>query len=148
MKAGAVLVLFGVCAASLVVASGTASPVVFGIGEATPPVAATGVLSSLIALISGGGGIWALLKAISPQAGKVISVLDPFVNDKKIVDGASEFVQSIFGGKLDAATLSEEAALLFVSVCRVKAGDADGKDQAFALLQHIREQNKTLPSKK
>ena len=148
MKAGAVLTLFGVCPASLVVASGTATPVVYGLGEATPTVAATGVLSSLIALISGGGGIWALLKSISPQAGRVISVLDPLVSDKKIVDGASEFVQSIFGGKLDAATLSEEAALLFVSICRIKAGDAKGKDDAFTLLQHIREQNKSMPSKK
>lgn len=154
MKAGGVLALFGVCAASLVVASGTASPVVYGVGEATPVVAATGAISSLIAILSGGGGIWALLKAISPQSAKylelikpVVDVVRPVVDDSKVKDTAMLFVEEIFGGTLDAATLTEEGALLFVGVCRLKAGDGGGKDKAFELLQHVRDLSKTANKK-
>jgi hypothetical protein len=141
--------LLGLSAVSLVVASGTASPVVYGVGEATPAVAATGLISSLIAILTGSGGVWALLKTVAPHSAKYIELLKPVadvvkpvISDVGVKDTAMRFVEEIFGGTLDASTLTEEGALLFVGVCRLKAGDRDGKDKTFELLEHIRELSK------
>lgn len=141
--------LFGVSLVSVAVASGTATPVAYGLGESTPATAATTWVSGLIALLSGGGGLAGLLKLLpsGDKIGKVVDFVRPIVDDKNTGDGISQFVEQIFGGRLDAATITEEGALLYVGVCRLKAGDAAGKDKAFELLQHVRESGKPVAKK-
>lgn len=58
-----VVACFFACLASVGVAAGTATPVLYGAGEATTSVTATGVLSTLTALVSGAGGLFALLRS-------------------------------------------------------------------------------------
>lgn len=57
-----VIACFLACLASVGVAAGTATPVAYGAGEVTPAVGITGIVSTLTALLSGGGGLFALLR--------------------------------------------------------------------------------------
>lgn len=52
---------FAACCASVGVLSGTVTPVAYGVGEATTGVTATGIVSTITALLSAGGGLFALL---------------------------------------------------------------------------------------
>ena len=85
-----VAVCFGVSAVSAAVFAGTASPVMYGVGEATTGVTATGIISSIMALISGGGGLFALLRSPSViDAGR--SIVSNITNGDKealVVDAA------------------------------------------------------------
>lgn len=148
MKAGLALALFGVCGISIAVASGTASPVVYGLGEATPGVTATGIVSALTALLSGSGGIWALLKSLAPQAGNVIDVLKPVIENRQVIDSGKDVVETLLGGRFDPLELSEQAALLFVQLERSKADDKEGADLAFQLMQHVKAQGGKAAQKK
>ena len=47
---------------SAVVASGTVAPVAFGLSEQTTPVTATGIVSTITALLGGAGGLFALFR--------------------------------------------------------------------------------------
>lgn len=62
-----VVACFLACLASVGVAAGTGTPILYGAGEVTPAVGATGIISTLTALLSGGGGLFALLKKGNPQ---------------------------------------------------------------------------------
>lgn len=62
-KNAVVIGCFAACAAAVGLASGTVTPVAYGAGELTPGIGITGILSTLTALISGAGGIFALLKS-------------------------------------------------------------------------------------
>ena len=85
-----VAVCFGVSAVSAAVFAGTASPVMYGVGEATTGVTATGIISSIMALISGGGGLFALLRSPGViDAGR--SIVSDFTSGDKsalVVDAA------------------------------------------------------------
>ena len=96
----------------------------YGLGEATAPVTATGVLSALIAAITGGGGIWSIWAQFRS-------------NSKGLIDTGKGLIEKAIGGNFGLDE-SSETALLLVSVERIRAGDAEGKDLAFELIQHIR----------
>ncbi len=76
-----VISCFIACLASVGVASGTAAPVAYGAGEVTPAVGITGIVSTLAALLSGGGGLFALLKKGNPQEiiRTVADIAQPFI---------------------------------------------------------------------
>lgn len=93
---GAVISLFLACLASVGVAAGTVTPVAYGAGEVTPAVGITGIVSTLTALLTGGGGLFALLK--KGNAGEAI---------KRITDIA----QPIIGGQL-GKTIKDATDLL------------------------------------
>lgn len=137
MSKALIAACFAVSLISVAVASGSAVPVLYGVGEATTGVTATTVISSLIGLLSGGSGLWALLRQHAPS---VLGVLRPVIGgtSNRIDDAALTVVEALFGSRLDASTLTEEGAILFVVFMRAKAGDSEGKDQAFALLEHVR----------
>lgn len=56
------LICFGVSMSLAVVAAGTWSPVLFGVGEVTPRVSGTGWVSTLLSVVSGLGGAWAIFQ--------------------------------------------------------------------------------------
>lgn len=138
-KAIIVACLFALSVAGVGVAAGTATPVLYGVGEATPAVTGAGVISSLIAAISGSAGIWTLLKSAFPKAAPIIDIARPIVTDPKIVDGGVDIVSSLLGGRLDPAEIGELTALYFVHLERAKSDDKDGADKAYELIQHIKE---------
>lgn len=73
----AIIGLFGLCVASVAVASGTITPVAYGVAESTTGTAATGWISTLVSLLSGAGGIWALLGKAAPVVGNVLKGINP-----------------------------------------------------------------------
>lgn len=96
---GTVIACFLACLASVGVASGTVTPVAYGAGEVTPAVGVTGIVSTLTALLTGGGGLFALLKkAGGGEAGETI---------KRITDIA----QPLIGGQL-GKTIKDATDLL------------------------------------
>lgn len=99
MNRGIIATCFAVSAISIAVASGTITPVAYGVGEATPGVTGTGIVSILTALISGAGGLFALLKS------------SPLVTDfaKNTLNDLS--TKNISGVALDAAFLTIAAAV-------------------------------------
>jgi len=128
------LVSVGVCV-------GTIQPVAVGYGAPTTGVTATGIVSLLTTLLSGAGGIIALLKGSAPNVldlGK--KLIDGGVDDK-LIGGSLGFFESLFDPSNDVTEKMEEGATLCVCMARAKDGDAVGKDLAFSLLQHIREQH-------
>jgi hypothetical protein len=114
---------FLVCLAAVGIAAGTITPVAYGAGEATTGVTITGIISSLTALLSGGGGLWTLLKKLGGSA------LDP------AVDAVKEIIKDYQQGK--PLEVAEDAALLTVLMCRAKAKDVTGSELATKLSQHI-----------
>lgn len=62
-KNAVVLGCFGLCGVAIAVAAGTATPVAYGAGELTPGVGITSIVSTLIALVSGAEGLFALLRS-------------------------------------------------------------------------------------
>lgn len=65
-----IVACFIACLASVGTAASSLVPVAYGAGEMTSPVAVTSIISTLTALISGAGGLFALLK--KADAGEVI----------------------------------------------------------------------------
>ena len=106
-----VIACFLACLASVGVACGTVTPVAYGAGEMTPGVGATSIVSTLTALLTGGGGLFALLKN-GGASGAI----------KTITDIATPLI----GGKFDAASITEDAALVVIAGCRVRKGDTEG----------------------
>lgn len=138
-RAAIVACLFALSVAGAGIACGTATPVLYGVGEATPAVTGTGVVSSLIAALSGGAGIWTLIKTVFPKAGPIIDIAKPLITDRKAIEGGADIVSSLLGGRLDPAEIGELTAMLFVHLERVKADDKEGADKAYELIQHIKE---------
>lgn len=138
-RAAIVACLFALSVAGVGVACGTATPVLYGVGEATPTVTGTGVLSSLVAALSGGAGIWTLVKAVFPKAAPIIDIARPIISDTRTIEGGADIVSSLLGGHLDPVEIGEITALLFVQLERVKANDKEGADKAYELIQHIKE---------
>ena len=131
--------LFAVSAVAVGVACGTASPVLYGVGDATPAVTGTGIVSTLIAAISGSSGLWMLLKLAFPKVAPIIDAASELIKDTKAVEGGADIVSSLLGGHLDPAEIGELTALLFVHLERAKSSDKEGADMAYALIQHIKE---------
>lgn len=84
-----VVACFLACLASVGVASGTVTPVAYGAGEVTPAVGVTGIISTLTALITGGGGLFALLKKGNPH--EII---------KRVVDVGGNIIGGGGGGRI------------------------------------------------
>lgn len=141
MKNAVVIGCFTAALISVGVCVGTIQPVAVGYGTASTGVTATGVVSLLTTLLSGAGGLFALLRKTAPNVldlGK--KILDGGVDDK-LIGGSLGFFESLFDPANDVTEKMEEGATLCVCMARAKDGDAVGKDLAFSLLQHIREQH-------
>ncbi len=125
---------------SAAVCAGTATPVAYGVGEATAGVSATGIVSLITTLLGGAGGLWALLRKAAPS---VVDVVGPLIGgvDKQVVEGGANFFESLFDPEHEVGEKAEDGACLYLVFARAKAGDAVGKDLAFALSQHVREQH-------
>lgn len=109
---------FAVCLASVATFSATASPVAFGVGEMTASVTATGIISSIMALLSGAGGLWALL-------GKVGNALG-ITSDK--TDLAQRVINDVTGDIKggDYLGVAENAAMVALMANRAKKKDVAG----------------------
>lgn len=129
---------------SAAVCAGTATPVAYGLGEATTGVSATWIVSAITTLLGGAGGLWALLRKAAPA---VLDVARPFIGgDQRLVNGGVEFVASLFDEKNDISEDMERGAILLICHARSKSLDKAGTDAAFELLQHITEQHaKAIP---
>lgn len=148
MKNAVVAGCFLIALISVGVCVGTIQPVAVGYGAPTTGVTATGIVSLLTTLLSGAGGLFALLKKSGPNVldlGK--KILDGGVDDK-LIGGSLGFFESLFDPANDVTEKMEEGATLCVCMARAKDGDAVGKDKAFELLQHIREQHAKTAVKK
>lgn len=134
------LVSVGVCV-------GTIQPVAVGYGAPTTGVTATGIVSLLTTLLSGAGGLFALLKKSAPNVldlGK--KIIDG--GDQRLIAGGVDFVKSLFDEQNNITEDLEKGAALLICHARSKALDKPGTDKAFELLQHIQEQHAKTAVKK
>jgi hypothetical protein len=133
------LISVGVCV-------GTIQPVAVGYGAPTTGVTATGVVSLLTTLLSGAGGLFALLKKSAPN---VIDIAKPWLGgDQRLISGGVDFIKSLFDEHNDISEDMEKGAALLICHARSKALDKPGTDKAFELLQHIQEQHAKTAVKK
>jgi len=134
------LVSVGVCV-------GTIQPVAVGYGAPTTGVTATGIVSLLTTLLSGAGGLFALLKKSAPN---VLDLGKKLIDggDQRLIAGGVDFVKSLFDEQNNITEDLEKGAALLICHARSKALDKPGTDKAFELLQHIQEQHAKTAVKK
>lgn len=113
---GVAAILFSM--ACVGVASGSIVPVAYGVGEASTSVTVTSVISSLMALISGGGGLWALLGKVGGALGITSEKTD--LVQKTINDVTGDLKAGDYLG------VAENAAMVALMASRAKKKDVAG----------------------
>ena len=124
----------GICAilfsmACVGVASGSIVPVAYGVGEQTTSVTVTSVLSSLMALVSGGGGLWALLGKVGGALGITQGTVD--TTQRAITDITGDLAKGDYAGA------AENAAMMAMMANRVKKKDAAGFKLLTGYAEHV-----------
>lgn len=112
-----IIVSGAVCIASVATLFATGSPVAFGVGEATPPVVGTGIVSLLTALASGATAIWKLFQSTGPN-----SILD-----------AVELLRPVLTGKTSLPEGAVRVALTILEADAVRRGNPKDYDDVKSL---------------
>lgn len=135
-----VVACFLACLASVGVASGTVTPVAYGAGEVTPAVGATGIISTLTALLTGGGGLFALLKKgnVGGTIKAITDIAQPIIGGQvgKIIKDATDLLPLIAKNETGVEMSAVRVAIFTLEVhCAIKKPNL--LDQVHALAKDL-----------
>lgn len=131
-SAWAAIAFGGISLTTACIAAGTWTPVAYGASAASTPVITTGVVSTILSLLSGSGALGAFLKSLAPLASSVT---------KTDLDDGAAIVTALLG-KADSRLTALQASLAFAQHELMVLGDTENSVAVQRVFEAVRNAKK------